>query len=91
MEYTIAGELKINQNAVKAAILNGSKIIRRAINQGQLKQFIGNQEATIGFLRNAVKNQLETALSTVSGEHEQKNELLKRLEIYLLNQMTDHA
>ena len=91
MEYTIAGNLKVNQNAVKVAILNGSKVIRRAIDQGKLKPFIGNQDATINFLRDAVANQLKTVMEAVSGDHPDKDELLKRLEVYMLNQMTDHA
>lgn len=91
MEYTIAENLKVSQNAVKVAILNGSKVIRRAIDQGKLQPLIGNEAATLEFLRNAVANQLATVLEAVTGDHPDKDALLKRLELYMLNQMADHA
>lgn len=91
MEYTIADGLTINKNAVKVAILNGSRIIGRAIDQGKLKAVTGNKDATVKRLRSLVSNQLKTAMETVSGDHPDKDTLLVTLELYLIDQMMNHA
>lgn len=89
--YTIAEGLTVPQNTVKAALFNGSKIIKRAINSGAFDSVLKDHDATIAKVRELVANQLQHVAENVTGDHENKADLMYRLELYLINKMLDNA
>ena len=85
--YTIAQGLTVPQNTVKAAIFNGSRILKRELSRGSFESVKGDQNATVTALRSHVKNQLTHVIESVEGEHPDKAELLEKLELWLLTKM----
>lgn len=91
MRYDIGNGLSIGQNAWKVALLNGSKILAKAIDRGEFSLVIGNQEATLVRVQQLVKNQIETVMGSLEGDTTGQEETIHRLKLHLVNTMLDQA
>lgn len=91
MRYDIGNGLSIEQNAWKVALLNGGKILARAIDQGEFATVKGDQEATIAKAQKLVSNQINTVMGSLEGDTTGQEETIYRLKLYLINKMLDQA
>ncbi len=91
MRYDIGNGLSIEQNAWKVALLNGGKILAKAIDRGEFATVKGDQEATIAKAQKLVSNQIETVLGSLEGDATGQEEKIYRLKLYLINKMLDQA
>lgn len=91
MRYDIGNGLSIEQNAWKVALLNGGKILAKAIDRGEFATVKGDQEATIAKAQELVSNQIETIIQSIYGDITGQEETIYRLKLYLINKMLDQA
>lgn len=91
MKYDLGNGLSIPQNTVKVSVLNGGRILAKAIGNGRFQGVIGNQKETLELAQTLVSSQLNGALETVEGDLTGKEETLYRLKLYLINKMLDQA
>lgn len=91
MRYNIGNGLSIGQNDWKVAVLNGGRILARAIDRGAFATVKGDQEATIAKAQELVGSQIETVLGSLEGDTTGQDETIYRLKLYLINKMLDQA
>jgi hypothetical protein len=91
MKYDIGNGLSIEQNAWKVALLNGGKILAKAIDRGEFSTVIGDQEATLARVQQLVRNQIATVMNSLEGDTTGQEEILYRLKLHLVNTMLDQA
>jgi len=79
--YKIVDGLTVSANAVKACIFNGTRTYHRHLERGTLK--------TATDIAEVLKPHINTVLSEVQGTHPDKDNILEKLEWYLITKIVD--
>jgi len=85
MRYKLNNNLTISQNAYKAAVFNGARILARAIRDGKFDDMSSDQKTD--YARSLVKTQIESVLATLEGDCKDKANIIECLELHMISNM----